>query len=87
MPSSARVRRVLHLAAELNTKERAEVAAELIAGLADAEDEELAPDEWNRVWRDEVSRRLEDARPGIPWEKVRARMQRTLANARAQRSR
>jgi hypothetical protein len=50
MPSSARVRRVLHLAAELNTKERAQVAAELIAGLDDV-DENLSPAEWKRAWQ------------------------------------
>jgi hypothetical protein len=50
MPSSARVRRVLHLAAELNTKERAQVAAELIAGLDDV-DEKLSPAEWKRAWQ------------------------------------
>ena len=86
MPSSVRVRRVLHLAAELNTKERAEVAAELIAGL-DGADEKLSPEEWNRAWKDEIARRLADRRPGIPWEKARARVQRTLANVRSARAR
>jgi hypothetical protein len=87
MPSSARVRRVLELASELNTKERAEVAAELIAALDEAAHGELTPDEWKRAWRDEIARRLADKRPGIPWEKARARVQRTLANVRSQRSR
>ena len=87
MPSSARVRRVLDLAAELNTKEWADVAAELIAGLGGAEDEDLKPDEWKRAWHDEIARRLSDRRPGIPWEKARAQVQRTLASVRAQRDR
>jgi hypothetical protein len=77
---------VLHLAAELNTSERAEVAAELIAGLDDG-NENLSPEEWSRAWRDEIARRLADRRPGIPWEKARARVQRTLASVRAARVR
>jgi hypothetical protein len=59
MASSVRVRHVLHLAAELNTKERAEVAGELIAGL-DGVDKELTPAEWCRAWRDEIARRIAD---------------------------
>ncbi len=86
MASSLRVRHVLHLAAELNTKERAEVAAELIAGL-DGVDEELTSAEWRRAWRDEIARRIADRRPGIPWEKARAQVQRTLASVRAARAR
>ena len=58
MPFSVRVRRVLHLAAELNTKERAEVAAELIAGLEGA-DEKLSPEEWKG---DVAGRDREEAR-------------------------
>jgi len=61
MASSVRVRHVLHLAAELNTKERAEVAGELIAGL-DGVDKELTPAEWCRAWRDEIARRPTNAR-------------------------
>ncbi len=87
MSSSARVRRVLDLASELNTKERAEIAAELIAGLDEPPDEKLTPEEWNRAWREEIARRLADRRPGVPWEQVPARIQRTLATVRAHRSR
>ena len=86
MPASTRVRHVLSLATELSANERAEVAAELIAGLDDdAPAGEVPRDEWERTRRDEIVRRLADRKPGIPWSKARAQVHRALEKAQRAR--
>ena len=63
-------------ALKLDRKERARLASQLIRSL-DAEEVNLSPKEWERLWAEEVDRRLEDLRQGkvkgIPGQEVFAR--------------
>jgi putative addiction module component (TIGR02574 family) len=46
--------------------------------LESLEDEELAPEDWQAAWSEEINRRLEDMKSGktkpIPWEEVSRKM-------------
>jgi putative addiction module component (TIGR02574 family) len=70
-------------ALKLERGERAKLASRLIRSL-DAEEAELSPEEWERVWAEEVDRRLEDLRQGrvkgVPGEEVFARARAFLSS-------
>ena len=88
---SARVRRVrltimtrdalLKEALKLPVKDRADVAAELLASLDDQPLED--PDEVAKAWAAEIERRgrrvLAGESAGVPWEAVRRRLEERLA--------
>jgi hypothetical protein len=82
MASSARVHRVLELAADLSREERQEVAAELLAALEPGTD--LDEEAWNVIWREELERRASDTAPCIPWEDARGRIDARLAEIRSE---
>ncbi|MGE0707385.1 MAG: addiction module protein [Planctomycetota bacterium] len=73
---------LLNQALRLPTKERAALAAELLASL----DEEPEPqEEVDAAWGAEIQRRLERVRagePGIPWETVRDELRARLKERR-----
>jgi putative addiction module component (TIGR02574 family) len=72
---------VLHDALRLSTRERADVAAELLSSL----DERPAdsPEDVERAWAEEIDRRarrvLAHESTGSPWPEVRARLEKRLS--------
>ena len=72
---SARSQELLQEALTLSVKERADVAAQLLASLDDAAVDE--PAEVEAAWAEEIERRarrvLSGESAGIPWEAVRRR--------------
>jgi putative addiction module component (TIGR02574 family) len=70
--------KLLKSALELERDERAELAAELLASLDGAPDEDV-----EAAWAAEIERRAARARsgedPGRPWPEVRDRIKRSLA--------
>jgi putative addiction module component (TIGR02574 family) len=72
---SSRAQELLRQALELPLHERADVAAELLASLDDAEAER--PADVEAAWAAEIERRarrvLADESAGVPWEDVRRR--------------
>jgi putative addiction module component (TIGR02574 family) len=70
-------------ALKLERGERAKLASRLIRSL-DAEEANLSPEEWERIWAEEVDRRLEELRQGkvkgIPGEEVFARARAFLSS-------
>lgn len=77
---SARTQELLREALALPVKERADVAAQLLASLDDAAVDEPAAVE--AAWAEEIERRarrvLSGESPGIPWEDVRRRAEAEL---------
>ena len=77
---SSRAQEVLREALALPIAERADVAAELLASLDDAEMENLA--EVEAAWAAEIERRarrvLAGESAGVPWEDVRRRAEAEL---------
>jgi putative addiction module component (TIGR02574 family) len=71
-------KRLLHEALELPTKERAGLAAELIASLDGPTDPDV-----EAAWAAEIERRatraLSGKSRGIPWDEVRRRAERDLS--------
>lgn len=69
---------LLHQALELPTRERADLAAELIASLDGPADPDV-----EAAWAAEIERRatrvLSGESPGIPWDEVRRRAERDLS--------
>jgi putative addiction module component (TIGR02574 family) len=72
---------VLEEALKLSSKERADVAVELLASLDDQEWED--PEEVERAWGAEIERRarrvLSGGSAGSPWEDVKQRIENRLA--------
>ena len=77
---SSRAQEVLREALALPIAERADVAAELLASLDDAETENLA--EVEAAWAAEIERRarrvMAGESVGVPWEDVRRRAEAEL---------
>ncbi len=77
---SSRAQDVLRQALELPVNERADLAAELLASLDDAEGEN--PGEVEAAWAAEIERRahrvLAGESRGIPWQDVRRRAEADL---------
>ena len=69
--------KVLSEALGLGARERAEIAAKLIASLDDAPDEDV-----EAAWAAEVERRVEAVEAGranlVPWENVERRVEREI---------
>jgi putative addiction module component (TIGR02574 family) len=59
-------KKILEEALALSEDERLDVAAALWASVPREPDPE-----WEEAWHAEITRRLADPRPGIPWEQVR----------------
>ena len=74
---------IVAAALKLDRKERAHLASQLIHSL-DAEEENLSPEEWERLWTEEIDRRMEELRQGkvkaIPGEEVFARARAYLSS-------
>ena len=74
-------RTVLAEALDLSETERADIAAELLASLHQAD--EMPADELELVWADEIQRRVERVRSGesptVAWSDVRSEAERRLA--------
>jgi putative addiction module component (TIGR02574 family) len=77
----ARAETLLQEALKLSLKERANVAAELLASLDDESVEN--PDEVERAWGAEIERRARRAlageSPGLPWDEVKRNLADRLA--------
>ena len=77
---TSRAQELLREAIALPIAERADVAAELLASLDDAETEH--PAEVEAAWAAEIERRarrvLAGESPGLPWEDVRRRAEAAL---------
>jgi putative addiction module component (TIGR02574 family) len=77
---TSRAQELLREALKLPLEERADVAAELLASLDDAEREH--PDEVEAAWAVEIERRarrvLAGESAGVPWEDVRRRAEEDL---------
>ncbi len=77
---SSRAQELLRQALELPLNERADVAAELLASLDDAEAEH--PAEVQAAWAAQIERRarrvLAGESTGVPWEEVRRRAETDL---------
>ena len=77
---TSRAQALLREALALPLDERADVAAELLASLDDAERER--PDEVEAAWAAEIERRarrvIAGESPGIPWQDVRRRAEEEL---------
>lgn len=71
---SAEVKQLLHEALKLSVDDRAELTAELLASLDEADDSE----DVEAAWAAEIERRarrvLAEETSGTPWEEVRARL-------------
>ncbi|WP_083913985.1 addiction module protein [Ilumatobacter nonamiensis] len=74
-------RAVLAEALDLPVRERADIAAELLASLRAPED--ASDHDVERLWADEIRRRVERVESGesatVPWDDVRAEAERRLA--------
>ena len=74
---------IVDAALKLERKERAHLASQLIDSL-DAEEENLSPEEWERLWTEEIDRRMEELRQSkvkaIPGEEVFARARAHLSS-------
>ena len=77
---TSRVQQLLREALELPLRERADVAAELLASLDDAQAEN--PADVEAAWAAEIERRarrvMSGESAGIPWEEVRRRAEAEL---------
>ena len=77
---TSRAQEVLREALALPVEERADVAAELLASLEEASDED--PAEVEAAWGAEIERRarrvMSGESQGLPWEVVRARAEAEL---------
>lgn len=63
-------RRLLDAAMQLTPRERANLAAQLLATLDDGEPEA----DWENVWAAELTRRISEAEASETWETVLARL-------------
>jgi putative addiction module component (TIGR02574 family) len=74
---------IVSAALKLDRKERAYLASQLIQSL-DVEEEKLSPEEWERLWAQEIDRRMEELRQGkvnaVPGEEVFARARAILSS-------
>ena len=74
-------RTVLAEALDLSETDRADIAAELLASLHQAD--EMPADELEQVWADEIQRRVERVRSGesptVAWSEVRSETEQRLA--------
>ena len=86
----SKVEELFDAAMKLTTKDRVELATRLWdAVIPEPPGEEISQEEWERVWGEEIARRVERLDRGetkaIPWDKALARMRKKLRKMRTTR--